>query len=449
MISESCKVSACAGFKGQIFVNGFQFSPNTRGINIVLFDFRSGLFEDKRVYDVYGSEDAMKNLADFLNHLSFGKILLMAAKVAVRFNTNASLALQRYGVSARFATPSLITPWASMAAVAYTSAERIDWEKSAYNVDGGGVSIIETTLYLFRKSNGKDDCSNEIGVQTHTFPNSRFYAKSIWRNIHMPYKARLHRSSPGWCSERHSSVSEYLQIDLGAPKHLTGLAIQSHGVANAHHVTQFKLQYSPDGIMWSFYNETKNKIKLFNGLPQGGILITKVNWFQRTIVRVLKIIPTARVSDTDVTCLRIELYGCSPKQPVFSFEKGDGTKLPCERPMIIYYTMPYTSNVVYGISRSADIKSLASSLDLYIKRINGSCEYDNGNVETVPGHMRIISNKETKMDTVGFLEFKNMTANYYSFAIDTASEVNIFAACILYTLCLFVFTQCSLHFYFQ
>ena len=155
IISESCddvvSPPSCTVVKGYITVNGYQYSMNTRGINTVVFDHRSGVLETRKVFDVLASSTIQNELATYLNGLPPGKILLMAIKDAVAINSFLATALQKYGVSATMATPSLPKSRVSMATVAYTGSERKDWEKSVNKVGGQGASKLNAKIKIFRE----------------------------------------------------------------------------------------------------------------------------------------------------------------------------------------------------------------------------------------------------------------------------------------------------------
>ena len=431
LVSESCDDiplgTPCDQARGFITVNGFQYSLNTRGINVVLFDYRSGLYEHSSTYDVLLNPIRMADLTKFLNNLSPGKILFMASKGAVSFDVSTASALQRYGVSARFATTNLPKFHVSMATVAFTGPERKDWERSVHNVDATGALTLEINIYSFRDANGKDDCTNEIGVQTRRFPNSRFFAESSWkdRSDHGPSRARLHHKTAGWCSKENAPVSEFLQIDLGTVKILTGIAIQANGKHGYHHVTKFKLQYTVDMVSWSHYVNKENIPNVFDGLKQHGKIETRVNWFRRTMVRLLRIVPTARESDAGITCLRVELFGCSTERPIFRNEVAHYDEDVCfNKSLSIHYSVPSPSILTFGLSASADNESLATSIDSQITSMSGYYLCDNGNAGVESTSMFTSKNNETNMDRAGFLQFKILNPSDYTFNISIASKVN-------------------------
>ena len=359
----------------------------------------------------------------------------MAVKDGVAFDSSSAQALQRYGVSATFATTSLPKPRCSMAAIAYTSDERKEWEMSVNKVGGTGASIIEKTIHIFRELDGSDDCSQEMGIQTKKIPDSAFTATSIWHNYasHSPYRARLQQNSyPGWCARKNSPVSDYLQVDLGSVKILTGLAIQAHPLFHGHHyVTKFIIDYSIDGLTWLSYKEiSSSSTKVFDGIQRMEVIETRFNWFHRINVRYFKIIPSARVTDiSKTTCLRIELYGCSPQTPIIQEVNSKNTNHELlgiySNSFTIYYTVPVQSKPIFEISTAADNTSLHNSIDqVHIREVTSSTTYDNGTVQLNHGVVNIQTNKSTKIDSCATVEFNTAEPNYYTFGIDYTYQVS-------------------------
>lgn len=430
MTSNTCDdVSTCSETMGHVNVNGFQYSLNTRGINTVIFDYRSGMFEHKSSYDVYGSSNARIDLAAFLNGLTPGKILFMAVKDAVTLDKNSALALQKYGVSATFASTSLPKPRCSMVTIVYTGTERKEWEKSINKVGGtGGASVIEATIYTFREQDGKDDCSNEIGIQSKKIPDSAFTAPSTWKNDanHRPHKGRLNDPPVGWCSAINAPISTYLQVDLGQVKIVTGIAIQSHGGNGNHYVTKFSLKYSVDNIHWSFYAGigNSNNTMVFEGIRKQTRNEIRVNWFEKTMLRHLQIIPSERASFGAITCLRIELYGCSPYHPLIINNEMTSTNLNVtdiyRKSMQLHYTATYATQATFGISTSENI--LATNIDqLQFKGINTS-SYNNGTLTNLT-KINIMQDPLTKADSFAEIHFNFIEANHHSFGIDSLFQV--------------------------
>ena len=439
IISESCDDAGgtCSNARGHITVNGHQHSLSYRGVNIVLFDYRSGIYEHRNTYDVLVSTAARTDLANFLNGLSSGKILFMAVQDAVAFSTDAALALQRFGVSASFATTSLPKSRCSMATISYTGQERKKWENSVNTANCIGASIIEKNIHVFRDLNGRDDCSQEMGVQSRKIPDSGFTAESIWQNFdswrHMPYQARIHQMlHSGWCSGENVPVSDFIQVDLGTVKILTGLAIQGHGTYYGHHyITKFSLEYSIDGYKWLFYTDIGSQSKkVFDGIRRLEVIETRLNWFQRTMMRFIKIVPSARVSAHGTTCLRMELYGCTPQTPIFiEDDKGDlnmNIQEVYTKSLKVHYAVPKETKVGFEISTAADDKTLSTIVDqVNFKKMNGSIVHDNGTVETNSGMVQITQDELTKVEISAKIEFNAAEANYYVFNTNYTFQVSV------------------------
>lgn len=423
LISESCADISdpdCLKAKGHITVNGFQYSLDRRGINIVLFDYRSGLFEHRSTYDVFGSSTERTKLQTFLNGLREGKILLMVAIDAVIFDESAAQALQRVGVSATFATTNLPSIHCSVAHVAYTGQGRKSWEKSINKVGGEGASVIVKTIMPFRELSGKDDCSQELGAQDRTIPNSAFTAASLWSSSYQPYRARLQESPNGWCSAHKSHISEPIEVDLGTVKIVAGVAIQGEGNTDTspYYVTKFKLQYSTDNLNWYFYAENGNSAKEFDGVRREGRLETSINWFQRTIARHLRIIPTARWTG-EANCIRLEVYGCLPATTIFAvhtleqFQPFTPYKYNIS-PLSVYSLVKEPSKMTFGMTNAADNQSLAANIQqihIYGIEVSPILNYDKIATDKVT-HEKI-RNQSTHLISSQFYEIDVKQPNYF------------------------------------
>ena len=431
VIAEACSTpSSCGNSKGHVKVNGRQYSLNTRGINVVLFDYRSGLFEYRKTYDVYGNASSRNSLARFLDNLPSGKLLLMAAKEGVNIDSDLALALQKVGVSATFATTPVPSVYMSLAYVGYTGQVRKDWEKSVNKIGGSEASIIKASIKTFDERDGIDDCSNELGVRTRKIPDSRFYAKTVWANDndHQAYLARLHYYGSGWCSYHNTPVSEYLQVDLGTMMILSGVAIQGHGSANSHAVTKFKIEYSKNGIIWQFFKNDQNSVIEFTALKERNWLETRVNWFRSLRTRLIRVVPTARSTTLGVNCMRIELFGCAISRSFLSVEWSPSSNLSTndnfKASVVAFGTIK--NNVTVGISTASSNKNLANKLhQFHFDKMNASTTFDNGTVKKENGSVNFVTDKMSKLDSAAFLRINIIEENYYSFDLDIAGKVYI------------------------
>ena len=215
VISQSCMnlSTTCQAQKAYITVNGYQHSLNTRGINVVVLDYRSGIFEYRAVFDVFGDPSKRTELSNFLNNLPAGKILLMAVKDGAVLSKDLALALQKHGVSPLFATESRDDSRSSMAAIAFTSNVRKSWEVSVSGISPSQTSTIYKDILIYHDLKGRDDCSEELGMRTGRIRDSRISVASRYSQHYAGYKARLHNAN-GYCSKVNSPISHYLQVIL-------------------------------------------------------------------------------------------------------------------------------------------------------------------------------------------------------------------------------------------
>ncbi len=97
----------CEKAKGSITINSYQYSKMKSGINTVVFDYRSAIFEHSGSYSVFSDSTSRDQLASFLNNFPSGKILFMAAQNEVTINSNLPNALRRHGVPGTFASTNI------------------------------------------------------------------------------------------------------------------------------------------------------------------------------------------------------------------------------------------------------------------------------------------------------------------------------------------------------
>ena len=408
-------------------MNGYQYSPNVVGINIVVFDYRSGLFEHRDTFDVYSSVSKRSALLNFLNTLEEDKILFMAVRRQVKLNPILALALQRVGVSAKFAVSPMSTFYAPLAAVFYTGKERKAWETSLTGEQGASLTL-QTKINIFQESKGTDDCSEELGIRIGKLPNSRFYARTTYGNLedHRPYQARLHNTNPGWCSVHYSPVSDYLQVDLGVAKVLSGIAIQGHGRGNNDYITKFKLEYSLDGHAWLTKKAQAGATQEFSAIKKKERHETKVNWFERTLARLVRIVPIART--TAATCLRFELFGCSPEKPLFTNNVFQSSSEPIAQyndgKLSIHSIASSSQKVKVAVSTAAGQTSLAQYTDqLHFHRVNESITFDNGTVFQNLAKVTKVRNDIKKLNHMALVEYEVQETDYHVLEVGVGSRV--------------------------
>ena len=400
-------------------------------MNTVLFDYRSGLFESKETFDITQQTD----FANFLNNLATDKILLMAVKDSAVYDQKCSLALLRLGFSAKYATPNPATSRSSMAAVIFTGQERKSWETINFKIGGTGASVVKMNINVFRDFKGTGDCSEELGIRTGKIANSRFHSKSIYSNDnnHAGYQARLHKYTPGWCAAFNAPVSDFLQVDLGLPKLISGIAIQGHGTATIHFVSKFNLTCSSDGIVWLPVKSLSGTVKEFHGLKTGLWNETHVSWFQKTLTRFVKIIPTARVTPAEVRthCLRFELFGCSVDKPMFLGTVFGSSSKPeigrwNKRKLSVLATASVSRSIRLGVSTAAEKTDFVRYIDhSFIHEVNESITLDNGTILENSGNITKVKNDTTNCRYMAFVDFDVQKDLSYKLDISIGSRVCI------------------------
>ena len=311
--SRNCVNGACNNPKGVLAVNGFKRSNDWWGILYYVYDYRSGLREDERWHNVVQGQHVNDQLVSRLSQVKSGKMVVFVSRGNVKLTANSAAVLHRYGVTAGFATAALGESHAGMVTIAYTGSERKSWETSLFSKDGDGL-VIETSIRTFLDLDGKNDCSQELGIRTGKIPDSRFTASSVWRNedANMAFRGRLndrlHYS--GWCSAEGAPISHFIQVDLGVSKAISGAAIQGN-YNGSKYLTNYSIEYSSDGIEWLSYKKPgQNDRKVFPGLYGVGLGTTRVNWFEVSILtRYVRIVPSGRNSDS--SCVRFDMFGCA------------------------------------------------------------------------------------------------------------------------------------------
>lgn len=96
-------------------------------------------------------------------------------------------------------------------------------------------------------------------MENYGIPNGKVRASSEWDSNHAAIQGRLHYKPPrgkqGAWSARHNNINQWLQVDLGSAFiKVTGVATQGRYNYDQW-VTKYKLQYSNDGVTFTYYKE--------------------------------------------------------------------------------------------------------------------------------------------------------------------------------------------------
>ncbi|XP_031557770.1 uncharacterized protein LOC116294321, partial [Actinia tenebrosa] len=147
-------------------------------------------------------------------------------------------------------------------------------------------------------------CTSSLGLENSQIPDSHLTSSSSSDNFHAASRGRLYGSS-SWCSQTIGN-NEYIQVDLGQVKTVTGIATQGNPHMNAW-VTSYKVGYSFDNRYWNEYKQGQVVKNLEGNSDRNAV---RVNWVRNPIAaRYIRITPQTHNSGGG-HCLRFEVYGC-------------------------------------------------------------------------------------------------------------------------------------------
>ncbi|XP_053221313.1 lactadherin isoform X1 [Podarcis raffonei] len=158
-------------------------------------------------------------------------------------------------------------------------------------------------------------CSEPLGMKSHFISDQQITASSVYKTWGIdgftwyPHYARLDRTGKtnAWAALRNKQ-DEWLQIDLGAEKKVTGIITQgARDFGHIQYVAAYKVAYSDDGKSWTLYKDSRtNATKIFQGNYDNNS--HKKNVFDVPFyTRFVRILPE---SWHNRITLRVELLGC-------------------------------------------------------------------------------------------------------------------------------------------
>ncbi|KAI8514078.1 hypothetical protein Bbelb_084020 [Branchiostoma belcheri] len=113
-------------------------------------------------------------------------------------------------------------------------------------------------------------CQNPLGMESGTIPDGSITASEYADSSQLPYFGRL-KETRGWggWGPGHQRTGQWLQVDFGMMKHVTGILTQG-GLFPAYTfhyswVTSYKLDYSGNGTFWTTYADSGGSDKVFAG----------------------------------------------------------------------------------------------------------------------------------------------------------------------------------------
>ncbi|XP_035689584.1 lactadherin-like [Branchiostoma floridae] len=158
-------------------------------------------------------------------------------------------------------------------------------------------------------------------MESGTIPDDRITASSFFGPDHEPYRGRLNgvAGESAWVP-RYNTIGQWLQVDLGKMKNLTGTIIQGRQNADQW-VTSYKLQYSTDGTSWTTYADSDGSemAMVFKGnadrsYPESNLLTNPVDaryvrflpqsWYRHISMRV-EVLSCDTECSPDVYCVAL------------------------------------------------------------------------------------------------------------------------------------------------
>lgn len=103
-------------------------------------------------------------------------------------------------------------------------------------------------------------CSYPLGMENKQIPDAQITASSEYNSAHGASNGRLNFQSGGgktgaW-SARTSDVNQWLKVDMGKRKMITGIKTQGRAEANQW-VTSYTISYSDDGATFTSYAQSQ------------------------------------------------------------------------------------------------------------------------------------------------------------------------------------------------
>ena len=388
------------------------------------------MYEEKAVFNTNAFSSHRSELVAFLNNVPSNKILFIAAKGKVTVNAAMAQALQKHGVSATFAR-TISGGAISLASISFTGMARKIWEISVNRGTGGaGPSNIDKVIHIFHDLKGTDECSEEMGLRSYHLDDAKMKSKTNV-NTRVASSGRLIGNGLAWCGTA-SLPRDYLQVDVGAVKIISGIALQGDGAAEDHHVTKFKVEYSSNGATWKTYKESGSADKELDSYNTKKSQHVRVNWFLiRLIARYIRFVPTARKTTGYRHCSRIELFGCAPKSTLFldhfppSKSVHIGEYISGNVAFYGYETEQSSANkLTVGMSMASENTSLATSIEqVHLSRVNETTVHENGTILQDVAYVKKISDKLRKIYTRATVEYTMPNEGYYNFDVGFGARV--------------------------
>ena len=99
-------------------------------------------------------------------------------------------------------------------------------------------------------------CEDPLGMESEIITDAQISVSSCWWWYWSPSDVRL-KDSLGWRANRDDQ-NQWIKVDLRGYTKVTRVATQGSGFRGYGWVTNFKILYSLDGVLWQMYKEPGN-----------------------------------------------------------------------------------------------------------------------------------------------------------------------------------------------
>ncbi|XP_031554820.1 uncharacterized protein LOC116291753 isoform X2 [Actinia tenebrosa] len=151
---------------------------------------------------------------------------------------------------------------------------------------------------------GKDCSFLPVGIRSDKIPDRNMTSSSAYNSTTSPSKARLYyKAGSSWCAATSDSFP-YLQINLGSPYIICGIATQGDHMTDQW-VQSYNMLTSNDGSTFTKYME-KSQVKSFTGDFDSNTAVKNL-LYDGTVSQYIRVASTSHYGST--SCMRTELYG--------------------------------------------------------------------------------------------------------------------------------------------
>ena len=120
-------------------------------------------------------------------------------------------------------------------------------------------------------------------MENHQITAAQISASSHYNESHTPTHGRLHfKGDRGSWAAREKDLNQWFQIDLRVEANVAFVATQGKHGDPKQWVTQYKLQYSKDGLSFQFYKETRESSDKVRTLSADHCRLILVIWANKS-----------------------------------------------------------------------------------------------------------------------------------------------------------------------